>query len=156
MATGLITVKQVRVVSVMGIRATPKQPLSRADKVTRSISGYRTTNNNIAAIDFGTTAVSLAFTTNGDKDINTLQLDTSSKDTRVPNAILLQKKEEGFSMTSFGNHARESYTRMRAASRDKFVYFERIKMLMKREQVCNNIWSCLILLKICLCYEIHV
>ena len=137
MATGLITVKQVRVVSVMGIRATPKQPLLRADKITRSISGYRTTNNNIAAIDFGTTAVSLAFTTNGDKIVNTLQLDTANKHTRVPNAILLQKRGKEFSMTSFGNHARESYTRMRSADRDKYVYFERIKMLMKREQVCK-------------------
>ena len=137
MATGLITVKQVRVVSVLGIRATPKQPLSRANKITRSISGYRTTNNNIAAIDFGTTAVSLAFTTNGDKTINTLLLDTEKLDTRVPNAILLQRRGKGFFMASFGNQARESYTRMRSADREKYVYFERIKMLMKREQVCK-------------------
>ena len=121
----------------MGVRAPPpKEPLSRANKMKRFVTGYRTTNDNIAAIDFGTTSVTLAYTTRGDKEINTLVLNNENQDTRVPNAILL-RKEGGVSlqMLSFGQEARTNYTRMRPNDRKNHVYFERIKMLMKREEV---------------------
>ena len=136
MATGFIAVRQqVRVISVMGIRAVPKEPLVRANKITRLDSGYRTTNNNIAAIDFGTTSVTLAYTTRGDKEVSTLVLNNENIDTRVPNAILLRKDGASLTMSSFGQEARTNYTRMRPNDRKNHVYFERIKMLMKREEV---------------------
>ena len=135
MATGFIAVRQqVRIISV-GVWAAPKEPLSRANKVKRLASGYRTTNNNIAAIDFGTTSVSLAYTTRGDKEVNTLVLNSENQDTRVPNAILLRKEGASLKMLSFGQEARTNYTRMRPNDRNNHVYFERIKMLMKREEV---------------------
>ena len=136
MATGFIAVRQqVRVISVVGIRAAPKEPLSRANKIKRLASGYRTTNNSIAAIDFGTTSVSLAYTTRGDKEVNTLVLNNENQDTRVPNAILLRKEGASLKLSSFGQEARTNYTKMRPNDRKNHVYFERIKMLMKREEV---------------------
>ena len=136
MATGFIAVRQqIRVISVIGIRAAPKEPLTRANKIKRSISGYRTSDGNIAAIDFGTTSVTLAYTTRGDKEVNTLVLNNENFDTRVPNAILLRKDGASFTMSSFGQEARTNYTRMRSNDRKNHVYFERIKMLMKREEV---------------------
>ena len=136
MATGFIAVRQqVRIISVVGISAPPKEPLSRANKIKRLTSGYRTTNNNIAAIDFGTTSVSLAYTTRGDKEVNTLVLNNENKDTRVPNAILLRKEGASLKMLSFGQEARTNYTKMRPNDRKNHVYFERIKMLMKSEEV---------------------
>ena len=136
MATGFIAVRQqVQVISMVGIRAAPKEPLSRANKIKRLVSGYRTTNNNIAAIDFGTTSVSLAYTTRGDKEVNTLVLNSENKDTRVPNAILLRKEGGYLKMLSFGQEARTNYTKMQTNDRKSHVYFERIKILMKREKV---------------------
>ena len=132
---GPIDIQQLRLVSLTGVYVKPKEPLSRASKVTRSVSGYRTTNNNIAAIDFGTTSVTLSYTTLRDKEVSSLTLDEANKDTRVPNSILLHKNDKIFSIASFGNNAREMYTRMRATDKEKYVYFERIKMLMKKEQV---------------------
>ena len=132
---GFIDVEQLRVVNLEGVCVKPKEPLSRANKVTRSVSGYRTTNNNIAAIDFGTISVTLSYTTLGDKEISTLTLDEANKDTRVPNSILLRKNNKIFSIASFGNNARDIYTKMRTTDKEKHVYFERIKMLMKKEQV---------------------
>ena len=137
MATGFIAVGQVKIVSEMGLSAPPppKEPLSRAKKIKRLVSGYRTTNNNIAAIDFGTTSVTLAYTTRGDKEVNTLVLNSENQDTRVPNAILLRKEGASLKLSSFGQEARTNYTRMRPNDRKNHVYFERIKMLMKREEV---------------------
>lgn len=136
MATGFVAVRQVRMIGIISVRATPKEPLARATKVTRSISGYRTTNGNIAAIDFGTTSVSVAFTTGGDKDVNTLVLDQSNLDTRIPNTLLLKRTENGStSIISVGNDATTVYSKLRASDRCNYIYFERIKMLMKRDKV---------------------
>ena len=102
MATGFIAVRQqVQVISVVGIRAAPKEPLSRANKIKRLVSGYRTTNNNIVAIDFGTTSVTLAYTTRGDKEVNTLSLNNENQGTRVPNTILLHKEGASVKLSFF-------------------------------------------------------
>ena len=97
--------------------------------------GYEMTTYNIAAIDFGTTSVALAYTTTGDKEVSTLVLNNDNKNTRVPNTILLRKESISLKMLSLGQEARTNYTRMRPNDRKNHVYFERIKMLMKREEV---------------------
>ena len=117
-----------------------KPPLCRATKIPRTDAGYGVTDGNIAAIDFGTTSVSLAYTTKGDKKIRTLPLDTEAKFPRVLNVILLKKDEnemeETMTVVAFGGDARKRFTQLRAADYKNYVYFERIKMLMKREEVC--------------------
>ena len=145
MATGFVAVRQVRMIGIISVKATPKEPLARATKVNRSISGYRTTNGNIAAIDFGTTSVSVAFTTDGDKDVNTLVLDESSLDTRIPNTLLLKRSENGtISIISLGNDATTVYSKLRASDRCNYIYFERIKMLMKRDKVVCKYYNIII------------
>ena len=125
----------MQIISVMEGRAPPKEPLSRAKKIKRLSSGCQPTDNNIVAIDFGTTSITLAYTTKGDKEVNTLVLNSENQDTRVPNAILLHKEGALLKMLSFGQEARTKYTKMRPNDRKNHVYFERIKMLMKREEV---------------------
>ena len=97
--------------------------------------GYRTTDGNIAAIGFGTTSVTLAYKRTWDEEISILVPDTNNIDTKVPNAILLRKHGASLTIFSFGHVARNLYTIMRPNDRKNHVYFERIKMLMKREEV---------------------
>ena len=111
-------------------------PLSRACKIPHTAAGYRVTDGNIAAIDFGTTSVSLAYTIKGDDKVNNLILDTIERSTRVPNAVLLKKKEgRRISVAGFGDIARSRFTSLRKNDHSEYIYFERIKMLMRREQV---------------------
>ncbi|XP_011406944.1 PREDICTED: heat shock 70 kDa protein 12A-like [Amphimedon queenslandica] len=109
-----------------------KPPLSRAKKIPRTDTGYRVTDGNIAAIDFGTTSVSLAYTTKGDDEITNLRLDEEDQAYRVPNAVLLKKEGRTITVQAFGNDARTQFTQMRKSG--EYIYFERIKMLMKREE----------------------
>ena len=117
------------------ISSSYKPPLYKAEKISHTDAGYRVTDGNIAAIDFGTTSVSLAYTTKGDDAINTLVLDTEAQATRIPNAILLKKDASDISVEAFGNIARTKFGSLRSRDYDEYIYFERIKMLMKREQV---------------------
>ena len=114
-----------------------KPPFRRADKVPREAANYRVTGGNIAAIDFGTTSVSLAYTTKGDDKINTLVLDIQEKATRDANAILLKRERKAISVAAFGNNARSRFTTARKSGNydQENIYFERIKMLLKREKV---------------------
>lgn len=113
-----------------------KITLPRATKIETSLRDFQKSNGNIAAIDFGTTSVSLAFTTVGDQKISTLTLDVDSKDTRVPNALLLRLKEDGSVIVqAFGHEARNKYGRLRSSQRESHVYFEHIKLLLKRDKV---------------------
>lgn len=129
-----ITARQI---CILG-RDSGKEPFLTAEPVPQKQSAYRKTNGNIAAIDFGTTSVSLAYTTYGSSDVNTLPLDTTNMDTRITNGILLETKPDGsYGVASFGHNARGVYSKVR--NRENYVYFERIKMLMKREKVRHNI-----------------
>ena len=118
-----------------------KPPLYRAKKVPRADANYRVTEGNIAAIDFGTTSVSLAYTTKGDEKVNTLILDAQEKAARDTNAVLLKREGKAISVTAFGNTARSQFTTARKSENyDKEnIYFERIKMLLKRKKVSYNL-----------------
>ena len=96
---------------------------------------HEMTTGNIAAIEFGTTSVALAYTITWDEEISTLGLNERYWDIRVPNVILLRKDGASLTMTSIGEEAKNNYTRMRLDDRKNYVYFETIKMLMKREKV---------------------
>ena len=114
-----------------------KSPLSRAEKVPRTAANYQVTEGNIAAIDFGTTSVSLAYTTKGDEKVNTLVLDPQEKAPRDTNAVLFKREGKAISVKAFGNNARLQFTKMRKAGNydQENIYFERIKMLLKRDKV---------------------
>uniref|UniRef100_A0A1X7V8W8 Uncharacterized protein n=1 Tax=Amphimedon queenslandica TaxID=400682 RepID=A0A1X7V8W8_AMPQE len=112
--------------------------LSKADKKPHTDAGYRVTEDNISAIDFGTTSVSLAYTTKGDQQFTTLRLDAEERSTRVPNVILLKKDGYKISVEAFGADARKKYGSLRSGDYANFIYFERIKMLMRREQAVDR------------------
>ena len=114
---------------------TYRPPLVRAVKIPRKAAGYRVTDGNIAAIDFGTTSVSLAYTTKGDKDVVTLPLDTEAKSTRILNVILLKKEGAGIKVDAFGENAKKKFGVIKPSEYTNYIYFERIKMLMRKERV---------------------
>ena len=120
------------------VGAESKEPFTRATKIARTDSGFPVSKGNIAAIDFGTTSVSLAYITGGDKlehGANTLKLDPDTSSARVANAILLRDNGQSLEVVAIGGTAQTSYMRMRQENYSKHIYFERIKMLMKRDQV---------------------
>ena len=117
-----------------------KPPLSRAGTVTRTEAGYHVTDGNIAAIDFGTTSVSIAFITKGDKKVSNLTLDIEDQSIRVPNAVILKKEDGKMKVEAFGSLARKKFISVRSSERNKYIYFERIKMLMRREGVNFHIF----------------
>ena len=123
-------------------------PLLKAHKIRRVESEFRSTHDgNIAAIDFGTSSVSVAFVCPEKetyKDVNTLVLDYSSNstETRTPNAILLSKEGTECKVAAFGENAQNLFSSMKPDKLSQHIYFERIKMLMKQDKV-----SWLILLK---------
>ena len=109
--------------------------LSRAVRKPRTDTGYHVTEGNIAVIDFGTTSVSLAYATKGDQQVATLPLDTQDKFTRVPNVVLLKKEGCKIRVEAFGADAKKKIGSLKSGDHANYIYFERIKMFMKREQV---------------------
>lgn len=130
-----------------------KGPLVRAERIPRTGNAHLLpAGGNIAAVDFGTTSVSLAYSTIGDNTVNTFKFETKE---RVPNAILLKRADEkgsreiGGPMTveAFGTAAQLKFTTMRGSQYENYIYFERIKMLMKRDKVSDSsVIKCLTLI----------
>ena len=110
------------------------EPLHRSDKKKRTeFDMTLQPRQMIAAIDFGTTFVSLAYITSGDDKVNTLTLGSTFK--RVPNAILLKRVPRNKCVVEdFGSKAQSSYCKIRG-SEQNYIYFERIKMLLERDEV---------------------
>ena len=119
----------------LGLMAVAIERLSRALKKKKEEVGRASKPSNVAAIDFGTTSVSLAYTTERDDKINTFFIDQIHE--RVPNAILLEKMNDGTcEVKEFGTRAQDAYTKIR--NHQNYVYFERIKMLLERDEVTPN------------------
>ena len=122
-------------------KTSSEEPLSRATKIPREESRCsQSTNRNIAAIDFGTSSVSVAYITDGDrieKGVNTLDLESGSNATvtRAPNAILLSKDDTECKIVAFGETAQKLFSALKEGEHPHHIYFERIKMLMKRDNV---------------------
>ena len=119
-------------------RMSYKPPLNRAVKIHRTEADCCVFDGNIAAIDFGTTSVSLAYTTKGDDRVNTFKFETEDHSTRIPNAILLKKSGRDVTVIALGSSARKKFASLRPNEFSEHVYFERIKMLMKRDEVRNT------------------
>lgn len=118
------------------------RPLKRAKK--KQLSKLETNSGDIAAIDFGTTGLSLAFTTQGSEECkaNVILLDEHKHNLRVYNGIHIKKINNlSYEVTAIGDTARDDFMRLRVGDLDKYIYFEQIKMLLKREEV--NIMYCI-------------
>ena len=110
------------------------EPLDRAIKQKRSEDQNLLPTQNIAAIDFGTSCVSLAYTSHGYDEVNMFKFD--SKFQRVPNAILLKKVDGNKCVVEdFGFKAQDTYCKVRPSQLPNYIYFERIKMLLERDEV---------------------
>ena len=108
-------------------------PLTTVKRVPREESGFRVPSSNIAAIDFGTTGCSVAYTTvesRPEEDPWRLPLNTTFY--RVPTAILF--KPDG-SIDSFGYDARAQYLNLDDEERLEYAYFEQIKMRLQHDEV---------------------
>lgn len=114
-----------------------KPPLSRARKIhlDSNETDLPLSDGNIAAVDFGTTSVSLAYTSKRDKKISSFILDTKSRSNRAPNAVLLKREAGKVRVSAFGAIAWEKFAAIRSSGYENHIYFERIKMLLKRENV---------------------
>ena len=121
--------------------ASPMEPLSRALKQKRTeadVSWLPQAQQTVAAIDFGTTFVSLAYSTRGDDKVNTFKLNSTFE--RVPNAILLKKVDGNKCVVEdFGFKAQDAYCKVRPRLLPNYIYFERIKMLLERDEVSTPI-----------------
>ncbi|XP_019849449.1 PREDICTED: uncharacterized protein LOC109580573 [Amphimedon queenslandica] len=113
-----------------------KPPLSKAQKVPCKDFNYQVTGGNIAAIEFGTTSVSLACTTKGDDAVSTFSLDDEERITHVSNTVLFKREGKAISLIAFGNRARSLFTTGRkSGGYDKeIIYSEKIKMILRREK----------------------
>ena len=86
---------------------------------------------NAAAIDFGTTSLSLSYSTKGDDEATPLHF---GSDKRIPNAILLKKgDDEKCEVLQIGNDARQVFMNASSDERERLIYFERVKMLLRRD-----------------------
>ena len=119
-----------------------------AKRVPRKKSGFRVNSENIAAIDFGTTNCSVAYTTVGsgsEEGPRRLPLNTTFY--RVPTAILF--KPDG-SIDSFGYDARTEYLlNLDNQQRLEYAYFEQIKMTLQHDEVLQINYKCTIYSSTC-------
>ena len=123
---------------------------SLLQKYGQQVGRFRQTTGNVAAIDFGTTFCSVAYTTSIAKDeIVTLKL--NQYHSRVPTAILLKQngtnsiqnfnaddpviRSPVYEVESFGYEAQEQHAKLRASERSKYLYFERFKMSLQQDEV---------------------
>ena len=110
-----------------------------AKRVPRKKSGFRVQSGNIAAIDFGTTNCSVAYTTVGsgpEEGPRRLPLNTTYY--RVPTAILFKP---GGTIDSFGYDARAQYLNLDDEERLEYAYFEQIKMTLQHDEVLKNSYA---------------
>ena len=120
-----------------------ESPRASSSYDTIDSSSESAATGNIAAIDFGTTSISIAYTTVGSQKVKDLRIPQFMKlgarqERRVPNAILF-KKVDGDSnevtLESIGDAAQKAYESAR--DKTKVIFFERIKMSMRRtDRVC--------------------
>ena len=104
--------------------------LAKPSKVSRRAAGFRRASGFVAAIDFGTTYCSVAYTLQQDsKEI--LKLPIDGHHTRVPNAVLVERGKN--TVEAFGYRAQTMFSQMR--QKERFIYFERMKMILYHRKV---------------------
>ena len=108
----------------------------KAKPIPRKGSSFREPSANIAAIDFGTTNCSVAYTIIGSsREEGTRILPLNTTYYRVPTAILFKK--DG-SILSFGYDARTQYLDLDDEDRLEHAYFEQIKMTLQHDEVYTS------------------
>jgi len=101
-----------------------------ARRIPRKESVFHVQSENIAAIDFGTTNCSVAYTVgNGPKE-GPQRLPLNTTYYCVPTAILF--RPDG-SIASFGYDARAQYLNLVNKERLEYAYFEQIKMTLQHK-----------------------
>ena len=109
------------------------EPLARAEKIPKATPDVQQESKCIAAIDFGTSSLSVAYTTpTTGRDVKVVPLHKTYG--RVPNAILIMEKQEEHKVIGIGHEAQSTYSDLEEDAH-KFIYFERIKKLLKRDEV---------------------
>ena len=111
----------------------PLSPLRRAKKIARSTPVLQGSSC-IAAIDFGTSSLSVAYTTPTDGQVKLVPLHQHSTCERVPNAILILKDQEECKVIGVGYKAQSIYGDIKKGAQN-FIYFERIKTILERDTV---------------------
>ncbi|XP_019853789.1 PREDICTED: heat shock 70 kDa protein 12A-like [Amphimedon queenslandica] len=117
---------------------TLRPPLSQAEKIQTPTPRLQESNC-IAAIDFGTSSLSVAYTTPTDDQIRLVPLHSTLE--RVPNAILIMKdqKNQQCEVIGIGNMAQSiMYCSDLKKGAKNFIYFERIKNLLERDNSVNR------------------
>ena len=127
------------------------EKISLIERYGQQAGRFRETTGNVAAIDFGTTFCSVAYTTvvTGYDGITTLKLDQYHS--RVPTAILLEQNGSNsiqnfnaddpvirspvYKVDSFGYDAQEQHAKLRASERHNYLYFEHFKMSLHQDEV---------------------
>ena len=115
--------------------ALSKGPLLRAEKI-KQASHVLQRSKCIAAIDFGTSSLSLAYTTPvTGGDIKVAHLYKSCE--RVPNAIAItvDRASNQYTTSAIGHKAQNIYSK----NVENYLYFERIKNLLERDKVILTI-----------------
>ena len=115
----------------------------KARVVRRSEAGFRPAPEYVAAIDFGTTHCSVAYTLKGIKDI--LEFPLNGHHVRVPNAILIDRETN--TVVAFGYSAQSRFSQLRYRSQKSYIFFERMKMILHRTPVSLFVRS--------ICYTFH-
>lgn len=89
----------------------------------------------VAAIDFGTSSVSLAYITPLNKDVQILKLNKVYL--RVPNAILIHNNEQtGRNFAeAIGYDAQIFYGELEESEIQEYIYFKEIKLLLNGNEV---------------------
>ena len=105
----------------------------KTSAVPRGGAGFRRASEYVAAIDFGTTFCSVAYTLKGSEEF--LKFKFSGAHTRVPNAILIEK--ESSKVAAFGYRAQDRFSRLPKKEQKRFIYFERMKMILYRARVSS-------------------
>ena len=103
-----------------------------AETVSRTSISVVPTTGNIAAIDFGTSNCSLAYSTGGDDSVNLLTLSSQEGQVRVPTILLVSDRGEP---VKFGNRAIREYQTMDPDEQLNYHLFERIKLALGPSKV---------------------
>lgn len=119
-------------------------PLARAKKIIQLDGKLPKTNGNIAAIDFGTSQMSVAYTLMGESVIHNLKFGVDVN-LRIPSVILLRKRADGIiEVEAIGTDAQTRFIAMKSKQHSNYIYFDKVKIQMKREKVqskfLNNIY----------------
>ncbi|XP_019859793.1 PREDICTED: heat shock 70 kDa protein 12A-like, partial [Amphimedon queenslandica] len=116
--------------------ALSKGPLKRAEKIDRATPVLQGSSC-VAAIDFGTSSLSVAYTTPTDGQIKLVPLHSTYE--RVPNAILILKDQENqqCQVMEVGYKAQNIYGDIKKGA-ENYIYFERIKTLLERDTTLDR------------------